>query len=205
MNAMDILQSIFRWIHVVAGILWIGMLYFFNWVNGPFAATLDAETKKKVVPQLAPRALFWFRWGAMVTFLVGWLLIYWKFFVASGAGMSGEGGLMTSTYGQWIMLGGTLGSIMWFNVWFIIWPSQKKIISWIKAAQTPPEMAGIAGKAALASKINVYLSLPMLFCMGAASHLPMFNLPLVIGAVAVGFAIAWHLFKVAPNVGKMNW
>jgi uncharacterized membrane protein len=77
---MEIAQSLFRWIHVVAGILWIGLLYFFNWVNGPFAATLDAETKKKVVPELMPRALFWFRWGALWTWATGVLLLMMVFY-----------------------------------------------------------------------------------------------------------------------------
>src|SRR5205085_11161707 len=72
----NLVESLFRWGHVVAGILWIGLLYFFNWVNGPFAATMDADTKKKVIPELAPRALFWFRWGAAYTWILGILLIY---------------------------------------------------------------------------------------------------------------------------------
>ena len=72
---MDLLQSLFRWIHVVAGITWIGHLYFFNWVNSQFAPTMDAETKKKVVPELMPRALYWFRWGAAYTWLTGVLLL----------------------------------------------------------------------------------------------------------------------------------
>lgn len=67
----DIDQLTYRWVHVVAGVLWIGILYFFNWVNGAFVATLDAETKRKVLPELMPRALFWFRWGALVTWLSG--------------------------------------------------------------------------------------------------------------------------------------
>src|SRR2546423_10026863 len=69
------LDPIFRWFHIFFGILWIGLLYFFNWVNGPFAATMDADTKKKVIPELAPRALFWFRWGAAYTWILGILLI----------------------------------------------------------------------------------------------------------------------------------
>ena len=72
---MEVLESLFRWIHVVAGILWIGLLYFFNWVNSAFAPTMDAETKKKVVPELLPRALYWFRWGAAFTWVTGFLLI----------------------------------------------------------------------------------------------------------------------------------
>ena len=66
-DVRNLFESIFRWGHIVAGITWIGLLYFFNWVNGPFAATLDADAKKKVVPELMPRALFWFRWGAAWT------------------------------------------------------------------------------------------------------------------------------------------
>lgn len=71
----DILDPLFRWLHIFAGIIWIGMLYFFNWVNGPFVATMDADTKKKVVPELMPRALFWFRWGAAWTWITGVLLL----------------------------------------------------------------------------------------------------------------------------------
>jgi uncharacterized membrane protein len=77
---VDILNSLFRWLHILAGIVWIGMLYFFNWVNGPFAATLDGETKKKVVPELMPRALFWFRWGAFWTVITGILLLLLVFY-----------------------------------------------------------------------------------------------------------------------------
>ena len=72
---MEILDALFRWLHIFAGIIWIGMLYFFNWVNGPFAATMDGDTKKKVVPELMPRALFWFRWGAAWTWITGVLLL----------------------------------------------------------------------------------------------------------------------------------
>jgi uncharacterized membrane protein len=82
MDVMNLIESLFRWLHVFFGILWIGLLYFFNWVNGPFQATLDAETKKKVVPELMPRALFWFRWGAAFTWITGvflLLLVYYHF------------------------------------------------------------------------------------------------------------------------------
>ncbi|MBI3540734.1 MAG: urate hydroxylase PuuD [Deltaproteobacteria bacterium] len=106
MQATDILQSLFRWFHVVAGILWIGLLYFFNWVNGPFAATLDAETKKKVVPELMPRALFWFRWGALWTWLTGILLLSLVFY---------HGGLVFENSTQ----GMTLGAIVMLAVTFL--------------------------------------------------------------------------------------
>lgn len=191
-----------RWIHFIAGITWIGHLYFFNFVNVPFTKTMDGETKKKVVPQLAPRALFWFRWGAMFTFISGVLYIIWKIFIATDEGLTGTGGLFTSTWGKWISFGGLLGTIMWFNVWFIIWPAQKKIIRWVKDGQSPPEMAGIVKKAYLASRTNTYLSIPMLFGMGAASHFPSFSLwgvPIVLG---IGFAIAWHLVKLSAKAGS---
>ncbi len=91
-NAVDILNALFRWLHIFAGIVWIGMLYFFNWVNGPFVATMDGDTKKKVVPELMPRALFWFRWGAAWTWLTGVLLLLLVFY---------HGGLMFDGGGSW--------------------------------------------------------------------------------------------------------
>src|SRR6266850_7047972 len=75
MDVMNLIESLFRWFHVLAGIIWIGLLWFFNWVNANFAPTMDAETKKKVVPELMPRALFWFRWGAAFTWLTGVFLL----------------------------------------------------------------------------------------------------------------------------------
>lgn len=95
MDVMNFLESIFRWFHVVFGILWIGLLYFFNWVNGYFAATLDAETKKKVVPELMPRALFWFRWGAAFTWITGVLLVLMVYYHGGLLLNSGHWGLMT--------------------------------------------------------------------------------------------------------------
>ena len=80
MEASDALQAIFRWIHVVAGIMWIGLLYFFNFVNGPFQPTIDAPTKQKVNPELMPRALYWFRWGAAWTWVTGLLLLLLVFY-----------------------------------------------------------------------------------------------------------------------------
>ena len=201
LDAPTLVLFALRWLHFIFGITWIGLLYFFNFVNGPFAKTMDADTKKKVVPQLMPRALWWFRWGAMITFLSGWIYIFGKLHL-NGAGLTGTGGLFTSTWGQWISTGATLGSIMWFNVWFIIWPSQKKIIAWTKNGEKPAEMDGIVKKAFLASRLNTYLSFPMLFCMGAASHLPAFNPALVLSAFGIGFVLVWHMVnKVAPKVG----
>ncbi len=192
---------VIRWIHFFAGITWIGLLYFFNLVNVPFAKTMDADAKKKVVPQLMPRALWWFRWSAMITFLAGWLYIIWKIYIATDAGLFGTGGLLNSTWGYWITFGGGLGTIMWFNVWFIIWPAQKKIIGWVKAGEAPAEMAGTVKKAYLASRTNTYLSVPMLFGMGAASHFPAFDVVSVVIVSAIGLAIAWIFINVSQKVG----
>jgi uncharacterized membrane protein len=107
MDAMNLLESLFRWIHVVAGILWIGMLYFFNFVNSAFAPTMDAETKKKVVPELIPRALFWFRWGAAFTWVTGVLLLLMVYY---------HGGLLFSESGHWGIVTFIMLAIVFFGV-----------------------------------------------------------------------------------------
>ena len=90
------------------------------------------------------------------------------------------------------------------NVWFIIWPAQKKIIPWIKAGESPAEMPGLVAKATLASKINTYFSVPLLFFMGAASHLPVINPVLIILAFVVGLGSVWYLYSAAPKVGVLK-
>ena len=77
---MELIHPIFKWLHIIAGVLWIGLLYFFNWVNGHFAATLDADTKKKVIPELMPRTLYFFRWGAAWTWVTGLVLLLVVFY-----------------------------------------------------------------------------------------------------------------------------
>ncbi|HZS33106.1 MAG TPA: hypothetical protein VFC42_06980, partial [Methylomirabilota bacterium] len=108
-----------RWIHFLSGITWIGLLYYFNFVQTPFFAETDAPVRSGAVQKLVPRALWWFRWGAMFTFLSGWLIILHRL---------GQGGFFAASYGWAILLGGLLGSIMWANVWFVIWPNQKIVI-----------------------------------------------------------------------------
>ncbi len=189
-------QFALRWLHYIFGILWIGHLYFFNFVNGGFQAKLDAATKQKVVPELMPRALFWFRWGAMLTLLTGLGILYLKFFLPSGGGFSA---MMASSYGHWISMGAGFGIIMWFNVWFIIWPIQKKTIAAVRAGEKPD--AGKVELARKASKANTFLSIPMLFGMGAASHLPVNDWKVVVGAIVIGFVIAQALYMRA---GKLD-
>jgi hypothetical protein len=171
------LQAIFRWFHILAGITWIGHLYFFNFVNLPFQGGLDKELKPKVNPPLILRALYFFRWGAMWTFLFGialFALIYWP---RGGALFDADGGM--SERGMWVLFGGLLGTIMWFNVWFVIWPAQQVLMT--SAAQVAkggaalPEAAARGQRAGFASRTNTLLSIPMLFFMGAASHLVIFS------------------------------
>lgn len=198
------IQFFLRWIHFVAGIAWIGILYFFNFINGPFGKTMDGPTKQKVVPELMPRALWWFRWGAMFTFLSGVGILLLKYFIGEGAlGFKGEGSLMGSPRGQWISLGATLGFIMWFNVWFIIWPLQQKIIPCVKKGEKPPELDKWMAKAALFSKINTYLSGPMLFGMAAGSGF--LNHKMTDGVwglvpFVVGFGLIYLLYNASAKV-----
>jgi uncharacterized membrane protein len=151
-----------RWLHFLAGITWIGLLYFFNLINAGFLKSLDGPTKNVVIPKLMPPALAWFRHGATVTVVVG-ILLYMKMYAKGGTGALAVG------------IGGLLGIIMFLNVWMIIWPNQKKVIAAVEktakdGTSAPPEMAGWGRKALLASRVNFMLSIPMLFFMGAGSH-----------------------------------
>jgi uncharacterized membrane protein len=162
-----------RWIHFLSGITWIGMLYYFNFVQTPFFATAEAPVRAgMIVGSLVGRALWWFRWGAMFTFLSGWLIILHKI------GQLGLGGFFGTSYGWAIFFGGMLGSVMWFNVWFIIWPAQQVVIASAtqvsKGGQAIAEAAARGQRSGFASRTNTLLSIPMLFFMGAASHLVMF-------------------------------
>jgi uncharacterized membrane protein len=228
-------EMILRWIHFLAGITWIGLLYFFNLVNVPFQKELDPATKGKVVPALMPRALWWFRMAAVLTVLVG--LAYWGTYIvgvdAHNAGAS-SGMVMLSFFGIWtvvwgilyavlipgkgaldkgpvigviytvvvivaawlflsindqgwqsnrllsIGIGGGIGWVMMLNVWGVIWRIQKKLIAWTKdnaqnGTPIPEQAKRMARMGFLASRANAFLSIPMLFFMGAASHYPMFG------------------------------
>ena len=155
-----------RWAHFLAGITWIGLLYYFNFVQGPFLAQVsEAATKKDVTTKLLPRALWWFRWGAMFTVIMG-LIMYFNF-------MHERGGAswLSTQQGVSISIGGLLGIIMWYNVWFIIWPNQKLIIAAAEQGKGPTELGGKPRVAFLASRTNTMLSIPMLFFMAASSHM----------------------------------
>lgn len=188
-----------RWLHIISGITWIGHLYFFNFVNGPFQGKLDKELKPSVNPLLMPRALWWFRWGAMSTFVVGLLLFVVKYMSLPGM-LHDDTGQITSR-ALWIMIGMLFGAVMWFNVWFIIWPSQKRLIRWTRDRQSPAEMPAVAKRAALFSKINTYLSGPMLACMIAPNNYGAFGIPALLAVLVVGFGFIWCLYQIAPKVG----
>lgn len=227
-----------RWVHFIAGVAWVGLLYFFNLVNIPFLKELDGATKSKIFPSLMLRTLWWFRWASLVTVLVG--LSYWmhsvgaaarsaeaetgspaspgmafgSFFVIwtivfaviyalilvakinSGAfltvavvavtGIGAYAYLALNNHG-WennnllaIGIGGGLGWVMFMNVWGVIWRINKKLIRWhqdfaANGTAIPAEAAALARMGFLASRTNFWLSFPMLFLMGAASHWPAFG------------------------------
>lgn len=198
------LHLLVRWLHVLAGITWIGHLYFFNFVNVPLQAALDDAAKKIVNPQLMPRALWWFRWGAMVTFLAGltlFVLVYW-YTPGVGFGPTSlfmENGQLTQR-AMWILFGMLLAFIMWFNVWMIIWPAQKRLLTG-KVPQAA--IAGVRRKAYLASRTNTFLSGPMLFGMLAPSHYGTLSVPVLGGVVVLGLAAVFWAIKSSPKVGKL--
>ncbi|HET6373075.1 MAG TPA: urate hydroxylase PuuD [Candidatus Polarisedimenticolia bacterium] len=217
-------QMLLRWIHLVMGVLWIGILYFFNLVNVNFMKSIDAPTKGKVVPNMLAPALWYFRWGALLTVLSGllyftwivsaegthaalgvWLVIalalYAVMFVVLEVVKLNNGQAIAAIFALLVIalavavvkmsglsssrsisigIGGGLGLMMFLNVWGIIWRHQKKIIAWTaestsKGTPMPAEAAALGRRAFLASRTNAWLSLPMLFFMGSASHLPLFG------------------------------
>src|SRR6516165_3665853 len=151
-----------RWFHIVAGVFWIGLLYYFNVAQTP--ALADAAADKGgpggagITKYVAPRALFWFRWGAVATWLGGAWLLKDNFLNA----FTFHSGFVVIGVGAW------LGTIMLLNVWGVIWPNQKKILGIVPA--TDEQKAAARKTAGLASRVNFVLSIPMLMCMAGASH-----------------------------------
>ncbi len=251
MDINDLLQVLFRWSHIVAGILWIGLLWFFNFVNGPFQGTMDGETKKKVNPELLPRALFFFRWGAFWTWTFGVLLLIWVYYMGSIMFDAGSAGWTGGAYamivfilvapfiydylakalgknGQvWFIVayilsvaamyafiyvggfgyrayvihtGALFGTIMAYNVWFRIWPGQKKIIGGLKSGN--PADAGTVAMAGARSKHNTYMSVPLVWAMiNAHTAAPAASSPIWLAAVIlVGWGFVWWMYKKAGKV-----
>jgi uncharacterized membrane protein len=161
-----------RWLHVVCGVMWIGLLWYFNFVQIPTMPKVPDELKKGVSGYIAPAALFWFRWAAMGTILFGIGLASMNHYIVQAYTLDAIDGFTDTTY-ILIGIGMWLGTIMWFNVWFVIWPNQQKALNiGGKYSDLAAPAKAAAGKTAMIfSRINTMLSLPMLFCMVAASHI----------------------------------
>jgi len=152
---MDIAMSVLQWLHVFFGITWIGLLYYFNFVQTPTMPTIPAELKPGVSKYIAPKALFYFRWGAAFTVLTG-LLLAWAYSELVEA-------LTLQPSARLIGIGMWLALIMAFNVWVIIWPNQQKVLGLVAADDAAKAKA--AATAGIASRLNVLLSIPMLLAM----------------------------------------
>jgi uncharacterized membrane protein len=149
-----------RWLHVLSGVMWIGLLWYFNFVQTPSMPQIPDDQKPAVSKVIAPRALFWFRWAAAATVVTG-LLLAWML-GSIGALFSFARPHTAIAIGMW------LGLIMAFNVWFIIWPNQKKALGMV--AVSPEEKAKAARMAGMTSRFNTMLSIPMLYCMVAQQN-----------------------------------
>ncbi len=157
---------LFRYFHVVAGIMWIGLLWYLNFVQIPNMPKIPDEQKPAIGKVIAPAVLFWFRWAALVTIVTGLIVAYLNGYVHQAMTLgigSGAGKYTAIGIGMW------LGLIMAYNVWFIIWPNQKKALGIIES--TPEEKAKSAKTAMITSRINTLLSLPMLLSMVMAQNL----------------------------------
>ena len=159
-------RFLIRWLHVLCGVMWIGLLWYFNFVQIPTMPQIPDEQKPAIGKHIAPKALFWFRWGAMGTILFGLILAWQEGYIgeAIAIGLSdGVGKHAAIGIGMW------LGAIMWFNVWFVIWPNQKKALGLVEvAAEDKPKAARTA---MLFSRTNTMLSIPMLYAMVSAQNL----------------------------------
>jgi len=185
------LAFLFRWIHLLGGMAWIGLLWYFNFVQGEYFKEAEASAKSDIVRKLVPRALWWFRWGAMVTFI-------------SGVAMLGAKHLT----GYGIIVGALLGTLMFLNVWLIIWPNQKVVIASAEQAagggNPDPAAASALARAGLASRTNTLFSMPMLFFMASSVHLAQLSGP-VTGASIPSLLVVFGLIallEVNAVVGK---
>ena len=151
---------VMRWLHVLSGVMWIGLLWYFNFVQTPSMPKIPDEQKPAVSKVIAPTALFWFRYGALATVVTGLLLASMNGYIGSALSIAKP--FQAIGIGMWLAL------VMAFNVWFIIWPNQKKALGIVTVSAE--EKAAAAKLAGMTSRINTMLSIPMLFCMVAQQH-----------------------------------
>jgi uncharacterized membrane protein len=152
----------FRWLHIIGGIMWLGHLWYFNFTQAPTMPKIPAELRPAISKYILPEALFWFRWAAMLTIITGLVEAAMQGYLleAIKLGIGDDSAHITAIgFGMW------LGTIMWFNVWFIIWPNQKKIMGLVEA--TPEAKAKAARMAGFVSRANTMLSIPLLYCMAS--------------------------------------
>jgi uncharacterized membrane protein len=190
------IEFLLRWLHFLAGITWIGILYYFNFVQTPFFATeLGGQARGAMVRGLVPNALWWFRWGAMITFLSGWTIVFLRWFHVGEALATPR---MTS-----ILTGGTMGTLMWANVWFVIWPAQKLAIASANAVagggEADPRAGALAPRAARASRTNTLFSIPLLFFMGSATHFAMGGATAAYWVIALVLILLVEINALAPS------
>ncbi|MBI2584723.1 MAG: urate hydroxylase PuuD [Rhodospirillales bacterium] len=157
---------LFRWLHVLSGVMWIGLLWYFNFVQIPSMPKIPDDQKPAIGKVIAPEALFWFRWAAMATIVTGLILAYMNGYIMGAltlGAMGGGGKALAIGIGMW------LGIIMWFNVWFVIWPNQQKALGMVEADKDAK--AAAARTAMLFSRTNTLLSVPMLYAMVSAQNI----------------------------------
>jgi uncharacterized membrane protein len=154
-------NSIARWLHLFFGVLWIGLLYYFNFVQVPSMPKIADEHKPAVTGTIAPSALFFFRWAALLTVVTGLWISIVNGYMVDALAFAGEGAVDLIGAGMWMAL------IMAFNVWFIIWPAQKKVLGIVEASAE--EKAAAAPRALIASRLNTLLSIPMMWAMVSAN------------------------------------
>ena len=189
---MSYIEFFFRYFHVLAGIVWIGMLYYFNFVQTEYFKEAEASAKSDAMAKLAPRALWWFRWGAMGTFLTGVIMLY----------------TIPTAVNNYIYIGSLFGTLMFLNVWLIIWPNQRIVIASNQAVaaggEADPAAAAAAPKAALASRTNTLFSIPMLYFMGSSAHFAI-NGSISANTTALGIALAIiAAIEINAIVGKLG-
>ena len=158
----------FRWLHVLSGVMWIGLLWYFNFVQIPNMPKIPDDQKPAIGKVIAPAALWWFRWGAMATIVTGLILAAMNFYIVEALTLGASEGF-ANPKNIAIGIGMWLGIIMWFNVWFVIWPNQKIALGLVDA---PADQKPAAARTAmLFSRTNTMLSIPMLFCMVSGQNL----------------------------------